>query len=160
MQKPYKYDIYLASSWRNEKQPRILSALREAGYIVYDFKNPAPDNHGFHWSDIDPNWKQWGPVELSNGLKNPIAIEGYQADITALVYSECCVLLLPCGRSAHLELGYAIRYGRPGIVYMESGEPKIEPELMYKMARSIVTNPKELICVLKILGIGKTRQTA
>lgn len=32
--------IYLASSWRNEHQPRILALLRDAGHEVYDFRHP------------------------------------------------------------------------------------------------------------------------
>lgn len=38
--------IYLASSWRNERQPAVLAALREAGHEVYDFRNPAPRHEG------------------------------------------------------------------------------------------------------------------
>jgi hypothetical protein len=33
--------IYLASSWRNERQPELVRILREAGHEVYDFRNPA-----------------------------------------------------------------------------------------------------------------------
>ncbi len=33
-------DIYLASSWRNDLQPEVLLALRDAGHAVYDFRNP------------------------------------------------------------------------------------------------------------------------
>ena len=29
--------VYVASSWRNEHQPIVVSCLRDAGYQVYDF---------------------------------------------------------------------------------------------------------------------------
>jgi len=45
--------IYVASSWRNPIQPRIVRVLREAGHTVYDFRNPAPGYKGFAWSDLD-----------------------------------------------------------------------------------------------------------
>lgn len=46
--------IYVASSWRNDFQPTVVKYLREAGYDVYDFKNP-PNRSGFAWSSIDEN---------------------------------------------------------------------------------------------------------
>ena len=39
--------IYMASSWRNADQPRVLRMIRELGHDVYDFRNPAPGNEGF-----------------------------------------------------------------------------------------------------------------
>ena len=32
--------VYVASSWSNEYQPRIVAFLRERGHEVYDFRNP------------------------------------------------------------------------------------------------------------------------
>lgn len=32
--------IYVASSWRNTYYPSVVSALREAGHDIYDFRNP------------------------------------------------------------------------------------------------------------------------
>lgn len=49
--------IYVASSWRNDIQPQVVETLRKEGFEVYDFKNPEPGNNGFHWSEIDPDWK-------------------------------------------------------------------------------------------------------
>jgi DNA (cytosine-5)-methyltransferase 1 len=45
--------IYVASSWRNEQQPEVVKALRDAGHEVYDFRNPSETDKGFAWSDID-----------------------------------------------------------------------------------------------------------
>ena len=32
--------IYVASSWRNTYYPQVVETLRQAGYEVYDFRNP------------------------------------------------------------------------------------------------------------------------
>ena len=32
--------IYVASSWRNLYQPTVVTALRQEGYEVYDFRYP------------------------------------------------------------------------------------------------------------------------
>lgn len=123
--------IYVASSWRNTLQPVIVAELRRAGHDVYDFRNPAPGVGGFAWSDIDPAWKSWSPEKYAAALRHPIAARGYGHDIKALRECDACVLVLPSGRSASWEFGYAMGAGKPGVVVMF--EP-CEPELMYREA--------------------------
>ncbi len=126
--------IYVASSWRCEHQPVVVAWLREAGHEVYDFRNPQPGDHGFHWSEIDPFYEDWTPGDYRAQLENPIARVGFEADFGAMQWADACVLVLPCGRSAHLEAGWFIGAGKPlHILILE----KCEPELMYKMATSI-----------------------
>lgn len=130
-----KHRIYLASSWRNEFQPAVLLMLHRAGHEVYDFRNPRPGDSGFSWSDIDPNWRQWTPLEFADALRHPIAARGHGLDHAAMEWSTACVLLLPCGSSAHLEAGWLAGRGKPCAVYA----PELrEPELMY---RSLVDGP-------------------
>ena len=121
--------IYVASSWRNNIQPKVVEALRIQGHEVYDFKNPEPGDNGFHWSEIDPDWKQWTPAELKDALRHPIAVRGFNKDMNALDECDVCILVMPCGRSAHLEAGYALGAGKPTIILLADGEP----ELMYRM---------------------------
>ena len=133
--------IYVASSWRNLIQPGIVVALRGCGHEVYDFRNPAPGNTGFAWSQIDPNWKTWTPAEYRAALQHPIAKAGYAFDIEALKDCDACVLVLPSGRSASWEFGYAMAQGKRGVVVQLA---EIEPELMYREAE-IVTSMDELL---------------
>jgi len=137
--------IYVASSWRNQAQPMIVKTLREQGYEVYDFRNPEPGNNGFHWSEIDPEWKVWTPERFRESLNHPIAVEGFITDMSALAECDVCILVLPCGRSAHLEAGYAIGAGKLTIILLSDGEP----ELMYKMTPYIFTNIDEVLDCLK-----------
>lgn len=111
--------VYVASSWRNRIQPLIVEALRSDGHEVYDFRNPAPGVHGFSWSEIDPNWESWTPAAYRAALQHPIARRGYGYDIAGLRWCDVCVLVLPSGRSASWELGYAMGAGKPGIVFQE-----------------------------------------
>lgn len=138
--------IYVASSWRNTVQPKIVKLLRDKGYEVYDFKNPAPGNTDFHWSEIDPDWKKWTPEQFKQGLKHEIALNGFYSDMGALEDCDVCVLVLPCGRSAHLEAGWAIGAGKPTIIYIPEA---VEPELMYLMALSMCTSSQELLTALE-----------
>jgi nucleoside 2-deoxyribosyltransferase len=129
-------NIYVASSWRNLLQPGIVHALRCCGHEVYDFKNPKPDNRGFSWKAIDPNWTSWTPDEYREALQHPIAKAGYELDIAALKACDACVLLLPSGRSASWEFGYAMGQGKRGYVVQFDD---LEPELMYREAQILTT---------------------
>lgn len=132
--------IYVASSWRNPLQPGVVHALRRCGHEVYDFRNPAPGRGGFAWSDIDLDWLTWSPQQYRAALQHPIAIEGYQHDITALKECDACVFVLPCGRSASWEFGYAMGQGKRGYVLQLEAQ---EPELMFREA-TILTSMNEL----------------
>lgn len=145
--------IYVASSWRNPHQQAIIQALRNAGHEVYDFRNPAPGNTGFHWSAIDPAWKDWSPEGLRRGLGHEIAAEGFSFDFGAMEWADQCVLVLPTGRSAHLEAGWFMGQGKP--VTILALEP-IEPELMYLLAGSpdaITTTTDEMLGRVELFQI-------
>ena len=133
--------IYVASSWRNVIQPAVVKILRAVGHEVYDFRNPRPDDHGFHWSEIDPDWQDWTAKEFRQALNHPIAQAGFESDMDGLEACEVCVLLLPCGRSAHLEAGWAAGAGKRLVILIAEG---CEPELMYRMAE-IATTVEELV---------------
>jgi hypothetical protein len=123
--------VYVASSWRNEhKQQLMVQVLRAAGHEVYDFRNPGPGNSGFSWKSMSGPWElQDGARFRSHVLQHPVAQAAFALDMAALRAADATVLVLPCGRSAHLELGYATGAGQRTIVFLD--EPISEPELMY-----------------------------
>ena len=98
--------IYVASSWRNKYYPEVVRRLREAGHEVYDFRNPPHGGNGFRWTDIDPNAPDWTFGQYAEGLHHPLAERQFKADLDALEWADTCVLVLPCGRSAHTEAGW------------------------------------------------------
>ena len=121
--------IYLASSWRNTHQPAVLASLRAAGHEVYDFKNPAPGNTGFGWRQTTDK-PLIDAESLLEALAHPAAQAGFEHDFNAMKWADACVLLLPCGNSAHLEAGWFAGRGRHVAVLV----PELrEPELMYKL---------------------------
>lgn len=142
--------IYLASSWRNPYQPEVLAALCAAGHEVYDFRNPAPGQTGFAWRDCGGLAATDGPGTGATNIPayleavhSPRAAEGFSLDKAALEWCDTCVLALPCGRSAHLELGYAAGQGKDTYVLLH--EDKFEPELMYLLNTGISTSIHEII---------------
>jgi hypothetical protein len=137
--------IYLASSWRNELQPHYVKALRAHGHQVYDFKMPE-DGIGFSWNQTDhtgtakPTFNEYMKM-----LAHPAAAAGYLRDFRAMQWADTCVLLLPCGRSAHLEAGWFAGANKRLIIVTKDGE---EPELMALMANHIVNDLAPLLTVL------------
>ena len=141
--------IYVASSWRCIYQPDAVRWLRELGHKVYDFRG-AGDGWsaelgagGFNWSEVDPEWKSW-PDDVPRylrGLEHPRAIEGFNRDMNALEVADVCILVNPCGQSAHAELGFAAGAGKLTAAWC----PAIrEPDLMLKMADFITDDWKSL----------------
>ena len=129
--------IYVASSWRNEYQQSVVKELRVAGHEVYDFKNPAPGNNGFAWKSIDPNWQSWTPDEYVCALDHPLAESGFKSDMDALRWCDLCLMVMPCGPSASMEMGWAAGAGKHVIIYIPALR---EPDLMIKMANFYCTD--------------------
>ena len=134
--------IYVASSWRNPYFPEVVTRLREAGHEVYDFRNPPHGGAGFHWTDIDPDAPNWTYAQYAEGLRHPLAERQFQADIDALTWADTCVLVLPCGRSAHTEAGWMAGAGKRVIAYIPE---MVEPELMYKLFAGVAGSLEELV---------------
>jgi len=58
----------------------------------------------------------------------------FHNDIEAMEACDVCVLVLPCGRSAHTEAGWFAGKGRTTIAYIPERQ---EPELMYKLFTAV-----------------------
>lgn len=77
-------------------------------------------------------------------LSHPIAEEGFASDYNAMLWADTFVLVLPCGRSAHLELGWACGQEKDTLILLD----QMEPELMIKMVNHICTDIPEVISIL------------
>ncbi len=134
--------VYVASSWRNKHYPEVVKQLKSHGFDVYDFRNPPDGKGGFFWKDIDPKWEDWSTKDYIGQLNHPWAEYGFKRDIDAMKEADVCVLVLPCGRSAHSEAGWMAGAGKRVIAYIPE---KQEPELMYKMFDYVTDNLEQLI---------------
>lgn len=139
--------IYVASSWRNVYYPEVVKRLREAGFEVYDFRNPPSGDEGFHWECVSERWQDWTPEEYRDNLRHTKAERQFRNDIEAMESCDACVLVLPCGRSAHTEAGWFAGKGKRTIAFIPE---KQEPELMYKLFDGVACSIEEVIslCLL------------
>lgn len=152
--------VYVASSWRNPIQPFVVNLLRDLGLDVYDFRHPTgPESGGFSWREIGEGWKNWTPEQFREALKHPLSEEGFGLDKRACEGADATICVLPCGKSAHMELGVAVGRGQrtailslpweefrdlqreaPFTYYDEENyKARNEPELMYKWSDLLVS---------------------
>lgn len=142
--------IYVASSWRNTRQPDVVRILRALDTDVYDFRNPS-EATGFSWREVKPDYdgpahagevRQKGEDWVSASeylamVHHDRAQSGFKSDMDALRDCDSCIMVLPCGKSAHLELGWAIGAGKRTAILLED---PIEPELMYLAADHLISD--------------------
>jgi nucleoside 2-deoxyribosyltransferase len=143
--------IYLASSWKNQQQPNAVMKLRGMGHEVYDFRIPTLENVGFNWKQCQmEGGEQINMHDIALYIRhithNSMAQTGFKLDYDALNWCDTCILLLPCGRSAHLEAGYAIGQGKETFIVLD--KDGFEPELMYLLADHICETFGDLIVSL------------
>ena len=136
--------VYLIGSLRNEKVPELAKRLRaDLGIDVFDDWFAAGP-------EADDFWKSY---ELDRGHTYAQALEGYAArhvftfDKHHLDTSDAAVLMLPAGRSGHLELGYFVGTGRPGYILLDGEDSRFD--VMYQFATAVCHSEEELFDALR-----------
>lgn len=137
--------VYLASSWRNPHQPWMVDLLRHHGHQVYDFRNP-PNASGFTWAEVGVQRPCRAVDYRAALLSHPRAAQGFNADFAAMRWADTGLLVLPCGRSAHLELGWMAGAGKRTLILTQDDE---EPELMALLADTICVSVEEVLAELR-----------
>mgnify|MGYP001595798746 CR=1 FL=1 len=129
--------IYLIGSLRNSEIPRIGNFLRNLGYDVFD--------DWFAGGKIaDDSWRDY---EKARGHTFKEALRGYAArhvfnfDRHHLDRCDVGVLVMPAGKSGHIEMGYLIGQGKP--VYVLLDHPK-RWDVMYCFADGVFNSVEEL----------------
>lgn len=130
--------LYLIGALKNPEIPKIANTIESWGYQVYDdWWSPGPETDQFWHKHETSRCRTY--KEAING---PHAWNVFEFDRRLLDDSSGAVLVLPSGKSGHLELGYIIGCGKPGFILMD-GEPT-RWDVMYRFATDIVYNLKEL----------------
>ncbi len=123
-----QYEYFLASRFRNKDIVLdLLAKMREKGKKVYCFlETDASKNHV---GDLNCNPEEaMAKFEaVQDWRTDPDVREVFDTDMNALRDSEKLVLLLPAGKSSHMEAGAAYGMGKECIVV---GEQK-ETETLY-----------------------------
>lgn len=134
--------VYLGGALSNPEVVRLTKLLMRAGYTVFsDWYSPGPD--------ADVNWRTYEKdlgYSYRESLTRPSAQHIFNFDRKHIDASDVFVAVYPCGKSAHMELGYAVGSGKRGVVYMPKEPDRYD--LMLAFADSIVYGDAELLSAL------------
>lgn len=130
--------IYLIGALKNQKIPELAKELRDRGHDVFDdWFAPGPHTDEY-WQEYEKK-RGRGFVEALNGAH---ATDVFEFDKRNLEKADTVILVAPCGKSGHLELGWALGRGKIGYVLLD-GEPE-RYDVMYRFATKVFTTKEEL----------------
>lgn len=131
--------IYIIGSLRNENIPVVGNLLRKNGWEAFD------DWYGAG-HEADDKWRDYEQVR---GRNHKTALYGYAArhvfefDKRHLDRCDLAVLVMPAGKSGHLELGYFIGTGKPGFILFDTVPDRYD--VMHQFAVDVFHNNDEMI---------------
>ena len=131
--------IYISSSWKNVYQPILVEELRRRGHQVYDFQHPSGRNDKNVWETVcerlglgrEYMLGNLSPRDFKRILLDSEAVERFKEHFAAMKDADTCIILLPCGRSSHVEAGFMNGMGKR--VFVMDTTHEVSPELMYLM---------------------------
>lgn len=132
--------IYLIGSLRNPKVPEIANKLREAGHEVFDDWFAAGPEADDYWQKYEQNRGH----NYKQGLEGYAAHHVYNFDKHHLDTNDMAILVLPAGKSGHLELGYMIGQGKAGYILFDDVMPD-RWDVMYLFASGVFFDLDSLI---------------
>jgi hypothetical protein len=136
--------IYLIGSLRDKKVPIIGEQIRKAtGFEIFD-----------QWWTASEDADDWLRDYFKfRGLNYKDAIHSYAAkhifsfDKHHLDRCDVGVLVMPAGKSCHLELGYLVGQGKPGYILFDEEPERVD--IMHNFANDVFFNIEDLINELK-----------
>ena len=132
--------IYIASSWKNRNRVRELALLlRNEGHEVFDFTDHEHRDDGLdrfvfgakEWAEH--SGKDPDEIEYKDFLTWEPTQRAFASDKAGLDWANTVVMLLPCGRSSHLEAGYCAGQGKELFIFGDL--PVGEFDAMYGFAK-------------------------
>ena len=146
--------IYISSSWKNKHHQALVALLRKHGHKVYDFQHPNGRNDRNVWEGVTSKLRlstayQQGILSGSDYdcmLEEEDVQNRFDEHFKAMSDADTCILLLPCGRSSHVEAGYMAGAGKRVFVYDTSTH--VTPELMYLIFDGYFHKEKDLLDAL------------
>lgn len=133
--------LYLIGSLRNPQIPVLAKLLRTEfpDLVVFDDWYAAGPHADDHWRDYE---KARGH-NLRTALHGFAAGHVFEYDKYHLETSELVCLVAPAGKSAAIELGYAVRGGSVGFMLLDEEPDRFD--VMFKFAPIICYSADELV---------------
>lgn len=141
--------VYLIGSLRNPEVPKLAATLRAAGWDVFD---------GWHSAgpEADDYWQRYATERgqtYEQALRDYPAQHVFQFDKRHIVAADAAVLVMPAGKSAHLELGFFIgrreALGLPNTGFIFLPDKPDRFDAMYAFSARVCVGESELMECLK-----------
>lgn len=136
--------MYLFGSLANQTIPDITNLLQSEGFKVFSEWHAAGPDADSHWKAY---FKALG-LNYKESLNTDFVNTAFNFDLEHMKQADIGVLVMPAGRSGHLELGWMLGQGKRGYILFPDGEPE-RPDLMSKLATDVFFSVEELIDELK-----------
>ena len=120
--------LYLIGSLRNSEIPRLGQEIRKLGIDVFDDWFSAGPEADDHWKEYETKRDH----TYKKALQGWAARHVFDFDITHLDRCDGACLVLPAGRSGHLELGYMAGAGKAVFVLLDDPD---RWDVMYQFAK-------------------------
>lgn len=145
--------IYLIGSLRNPEVPKIANQLRAAGLEVFDDWYAAGPEADDKWRDYERG-RGRSYFEALHGLA---AKNVFEFDKRNLSRASSVILVLPAGKSGHLELGWSLGRGVRGYILLDNPE---RWDVMYQFADMVTDSLEDIIaeCQKYTTNITETPQ--
>jgi len=125
--------IYIATSWKMEGTAIfVTNELRKIGHEVDCFCDSSSGRYVFHWTEFVEKEEDLKNYDAISFLHDPRTQRAFKEDKKHIAWADAVVMIHPCGKSAHLEAGYA--KGRGKLLFMWGEFPKGEFDVMYGFA--------------------------
>lgn len=134
--------LYLIGSLRNPAIPAIGQALRELGFDVFDDWFGAGPYADDAWRDYERE-RGHGYIEALRGYS---AKHVFEFDYLHLGRVDMGLLVLPAGKSGHLELGFLVGRGKPTYILLDEGhvqDQNFRYDVMYRFATKVFSSLEE-----------------
>lgn len=114
-----QFDFFISGRWRNRDAVlELVGRIREKGYSVYCFLE-AKHSAAFLNDDPEQNMHSF---EKRDWRTDPYIQEIFKNDLDGERASETFVMLLPVGKSCHIEAGIAYGLGKKCILIGQQKE--------------------------------------
>lgn len=133
--------IYVIGSLRNPEIPKLADVLRCEDHEVFDSWFAAGPEADDHWKAYSQDRGQ----SYKEALADHAAQHVFNFDKKYLTLADTVVLVLPAGKSGHLELGWALGQGKRGYILLDNPD---RWDVMYNFATDVFYNVCDLLEVL------------
>jgi hypothetical protein len=131
--------IYIIGSLRNENIPIVGNAVRAAGFEAFDDwhgTGPKADDHWFEYEKLRGR-------SFVDALSGRAAQHTFQLDRDNILRSEGVIMVLPAGKSGHMEFGFARGNGKPGVILVDKEPDRYD--VMYNFASKVTYDVQDAI---------------